>query len=780
MSDSLRRPLPSATRADRVRSSRSGRLPHPVLRFEHLEDRAVPAAVLGLGAANTLVPFDTDTPGTVGTPVTVTNLVGGDTLVGIDYRTSTGQLYGLGSGSRLYRIDAGSGAATQVGTGTFMTAAGSAATLTGTAFGFDFNPVIDRIRVVSNTGQNLVVNPDTAAVTVVAPLAYYAGDADIPQDENFGTAPNVRAVAYLPTLDIGNGPVTTLYGIDPGTDLLVTIGGGNGENPQPNTGALLTQPTNFLGFAAATQLGFDITPTNDAFVTTSAGGATELYALNLTTGNPTDLGVVGGGVSLRALAVLPPQTGAGTLQFEAGTYSLNENGSVTVRVLRVGGATGPVTIDFATVDGTAKGGVNYVPVNGTLSFANGVTAQTITIPAVGDLSGTPGDPATTFTVVLTNPTGGAALSATTTTTVTISETALPPAPPPPVAPPSPVPPPVPVSGPTVPPPSVPADSPPGTTVPPIAPAPAPQAGPTRYYAVAAGAGGGPQVVVYSAATGAVVRSFYAYDPSFTGGVTVATGDVNGDGVDDVIVGAGPGGGPNVKVFDGRSGDLVSSIFAYEPTFTGGVIVAAGDVNGDGFDDVIVGSGIGGGPRVHVFSGADGSDLLDFFAYESTFRGGVNVASGNFDAKAYDDIVTSPGFGGGPRVVIFDGMSLNQLASYFAFDPNSRAGVNAATGQFEGGDVTDVIAGTGTGSAPAVQVFRGTTATSIQSLNSFPGFSNTGVRVAAKTDRFGNPFLIAAPGPGGSSTYLTIDPATGAVLTSVTPYPANFTGGVYVG
>src|SRR5262249_40154707 len=97
----------------------------------------------------------------------------------------------------------------------------------------------------------------------------------------------------------------------------------------------------------------------------------------------------------------------------------------------------------------------------------------------------------------------------------------------------------------------------------------------RLFATGAGVGGGPHVKVYNA-DGSLRFSFFAYDPSFTGGVHVATGDVNGDGVDDIITGAGVNGGPHVKVFDGVTGNLIQSFFAFAPNFLGGINVATGD------------------------------------------------------------------------------------------------------------------------------------------------------------------------------------------------------------
>src|SRR5207244_12209577 len=108
-----------------------------------------------------------------------------------------------------------------------------------------------------------------------------------------------------------------------------------------------------------------------------------------------------------------------------------------------------------------------------------------------------------------------------------------------------------------------------------------------------------------------VLSFYAYSSGFTGGVFVAAGDVNGDVKADIITGAGAGGGPHVRVFSGATGGLLSEFFPYDGAFRGGVRVAAGDVDGDGHADVITGPGPGGGPEVTVFPGGTWATLADF-------------------------------------------------------------------------------------------------------------------------------------------------------------------------
>src|SRR5439155_6319235 len=123
-----------------------------------------------------------------------------------------------------------------------------------------------------------------------------------------------------------------------------------------------------------------------------------------------------------------------------------------------------------------------------------------------------------------------------------------------------------------------------------------------------GSGAGPHVKVFEGDDGSLLASFFAFAPNFTGGISVGAGDVNGDGRADVIVGAGPGAGPHVKVIDGTKlgqvladgqiadGALLASFFAFAPGFRGGVSVAAADVNADGRADLVVGAGPGAGPH----------------------------------------------------------------------------------------------------------------------------------------------------------------------------------------
>lgn len=224
--------------------------------------------------------------------------------------------------------------------------------------------------------------------------------------------------------------------------------------------------------------------------------------------------------------------------------------------------------------------------------------------------------------------------------------------------------------------------------------------------VGAGANGGPRVAVFDGASGNMIASFFAFDPGFTGGVSVAAGDVTGDGVADIVVGAGAGGGPNIRVFDGRTFTLVASFFAYSQSFLGGVNVATGDVTGDGKADIVVGPGAGGGPEVKVFSGADLSVAFDFLAYDQSFLGGVSVAAGDVNGDGFADIITGAGAGGGSNIRVFSGKDGSPLGSFQAFDSQFTGGVSVGVTDANGNGMADIAVGAGPGGGPNVRVFDG--------------------------------------------------------------------------
>jgi uncharacterized protein YkwD len=289
-----------------------------------------------------------------------------------------------------------------------------------------------------------------------------------------------------------------------------------------------------------------------------------------------------------------------------------------------------------------------------------------------------------------------------------------------------------------------------------------------------------QVVGYDAATG---RQVFTVNPfgGFTGGVKVATGDVDGDGYDDVIVAAWTGGGPEVRIFDGKTGNLYREFFAYGASFTGGVNVAVADIDGDGKADIITGAGPGGGPHVEVFSGADNHLIDNFFAYAANFTGGVSVAAGDVNGDGRADIVTGAGIGGGPHVEAFDGRSLQEFRSFFAFEPNFRGGVNVAVGDVDGDGKADIIVGAGAGGGPHVEVFSGADNHVEDSFFAFNGGFTGGVSVATTYVAGSNTLdLLIGGGAGQQSMVKVIQAGNLATVSSLTAFDPSFLGGVFVG
>jgi uncharacterized repeat protein (TIGR01451 family) len=303
----------------------------------------------------------------------------------------------------------------------------------------------------------------------------------------------------------------------------------------------------------------------------------------------------------------------------------------------------------------------------------------------------------------------------------------------------------------------------------------------RRLVVGAGAGVGPFVRSFDVATARELTAFFAFSEDFRGGVRVAVGDVSGDGVPDVIAAAGPGGPPQVRAFDGVSGATLHNFFAYAPAFTGGVFVAAGDVDGDGRADIITGvdAGAGGGPHVKVFSSLGGTELRSFFAYGLDFAGGVRVASGDVNGDGVADIITAPGAGAGPHVKVFDGATGAELHSFFAYAPSFSGGVFVAAGDVNGDGLADIVTGAGAGAGPHVKVFDGRTGAEVRSFFAFgPAFTG-GVRVAAgDVNRDGLADVIAAAGTG-SSLVSVFDGQSLNLLASFLAFAGSPQGGVFV-
>ncbi len=313
--------------------------------------------------------------------------------------------------------------------------------------------------------------------------------------------------------------------------------------------------------------------------------------------------------------------------------------------------------------------------------------------------------------------------------------------------------------------------------------------PRGRYAIGTSGGGVAQVNVYDAKTNALLGILNPFGSRSTLGVSVATGDVNGDGVEDVIVASGRYGKPVVKVFDGQTLKEIGSFEAYSTTFTGGVSVAVADVNGDGKADIITGAGVGSAAQVKVFTGAglfnsQGKMIAkpvavqNFFAFETSFRGGITVAAGDVNGDGKADIIVGKGAGSTPEVKVFNVANGAMMYDYYALNPNYSGGISVAAGDINGDGRADIIVGASQGMTSQVRVFSGDNL--LADYSAF-GSSYHGARVATQDiDGDGIREVIVVTGPNSPPRMRILNGKTGVVRRESPAMPGLYTKGLAVG
>ncbi|MGL6074692.1 MAG: matrixin family metalloprotease [Fimbriiglobus sp.] len=243
-------------------------------------------------------------------------------------------------------------------------------------------------------------------------------------------------------------------------------------------------------------------------------------------------------------------------------------------------------------------------------------------------------------------------------------------------------------------------------------------------ALGTGVGGGSRIRVLDGRTYAdLLPEFWAFEVGFSGGIYLAAADVTGDGRAELIVTPDQGGGPRVRVLgvdDGRLNTRADFLGINDPNFRGGARASLGDINRDGVADLVVAAGFGGGPRVSII---DGTSIVtnvprqlvsDFFAFEAGLRNGTFASVGDVDGDGYGDLVFGAGPGGGPRVLTVSGQSIiasgarvalaSPLGNGFAGDPNQRGGVRVAVKDLDNDGKSEIVVGGG--SSAQLQVLDG--------------------------------------------------------------------------
>jgi len=378
-------------------------------RAEALEGRELPATLLGLTSANTLLQFDSASPGTIAASLPITGLTAGDTLRAIDNRPSNGQLYGVATFTngtnnlgRTYTIDltATTATATPLAGNFFLPTAVA-------GIGIAFNPVSDRIRLTTSAGDNLQVDPTTGGA--------FSYDTTLNTDPPSGPR-NVPAISY--TTPVAGTTPLTLYGYDFASDRIVTIGSVGGAPLGFGSGRVINVGgASGIVVGGQDRLSLDIDTANIAYLSANVAGVDTLYTVDLAAGTTTLVAPVAvpAGQELRGLSVAP----TGSVAFSATNYDVNEQaGFTTITVTRTGGLFGPASVAYATSDGTATAGTDYVASSGTLNFLSGEATRSFVIPIFNDAVL---ETAEQFNITLTaSDTNPAALGTNRTATVTIA------------------------------------------------------------------------------------------------------------------------------------------------------------------------------------------------------------------------------------------------------------------------------------------------------------------------------------------------------------------------
>jgi hypothetical protein len=616
----------------------------------------------------------------------------------------------------------------------------------------------------SNPDYTLQIVAPGSGLTLAGPATIAEGDA--------GTT----TATFTVTRNDASGPASVSYATTPGTATA-------GTDYQTTSGT--------LNFAAG-----ELTKTiNVPIVGDTAEEPDETFFVTLS--NPS--GAILNNQQVTGL--IRDDDDAGTLQFSAPVYTVSEGvGTAVVKVNRVGGTDGTVTVQYTTADATAASPADYAVTSGTLTFNTGEATKNILVPIVNDADGEPDE---YFEVTLTNPTGGAVLGGDGLAEVHIQ----------------------------------PSDPRPGSFVFSAATFSSPEGSGVLSITVdRVGGVDGPATVKltvadktakktldYVATTGGIL--------SFADGQTSQTFDIDliDDGTfepdetisltlstptggatlgaqktaigmianDDFLMGpktfvAGAGSTGKVAVIDGTSGAVRATIVAYPGTVAGGVRVAVGDVSGDGVPDIVTAPGAGAGPQVRVFDGSNGEQLAGnlgaFFAYPVGFTGGVQVAVADVDGDTRPDIVTASGPGQAAQVKVFSGVDRSVLFDFpAAFAASGVQGATVAAADMTGDGKAEIIVGSGPGGPPEVRIFDGSTGTALAGPRGrFTPFADAGfvggVTVAAgDIDGDNKAEVIVGTGAGIPAKVQAFSSAdvTPLFANPIIPFGASFKTGVTV-
>lgn len=215
----------------------------------------------------------------------------------------------------------------------------------------------------------------------------------------------------------------------------------------------------------------------------------------------------------------------------------------------------------------------------------------------------------------------------------------------------------------------------------------------------------PYIKIYNKKSKILTAKFLAFSKKYKNGLRVAAGDINGDGIDEIIVGSQGKIRPQFKIFD-LAGNLLFKKYLSKKSdkLKFGVDVASGDLDGDNIDEIIVGLGFGAKPYVMTFK-SDGTLIKKFLAYQKNFLGGVFVSAGDIDRDGIAEIITGAGFGGSPHLRVFESNGKARPIDFFPFNKNFHGGIDVASADFNGDGKDEIIVSPVSSAQAWIKVYR---------------------------------------------------------------------------
>lgn len=270
---------------------------------------------------------------------------------------------------------------------------------------------------------------------------------------------------------------------------------------------------------------------------------------------------------------------------------------------------------------------------------------------------------------------------------------------------------------------------------------------------------------------------FVVPPKGVTGNSIAVADLGADGVSEILIGAGFDEEPAVRILRG-DGSVISTFFAYDLGMTQGVSVAAGDLNGDGQAEIVTGTGPGAVAHVRVFDTSGGERVFagGIFPYGKDFKGGVSVAVGDVDGDGKGEIITAPGATGGPHLGVWGSDGVKK-ADLFAFDNTNLVGMSVAAGDLDGDGKAEVVAALSGPSPAAVRVFDVSMRVTVREFAGVGGGFSGGLNVGiGDADGDGRNDILVAPN-GGGGPHVHVFNGDGSPKTNFFAYPEPYRGGV---